>query len=170
MEFVEPVEARGVAYKAQACGAPIAGNLWEAWIEFIPLDGGASLRSGRETTQPNREDAVYWATGLTPVYLEGALTRALNPPVRTVVAPSEPMFNGPAPNVAPAVLNPFSVAGKGEGLLRQELSALSAWHLVNIIRAYDLSEGPIAALNRLRPSSLIDLIVDGVRSRTSARG
>ena len=40
---------------------------------------GAAVRSGRETTQPNRQDTAYWATGLTPVYLEGALGRALNP-------------------------------------------------------------------------------------------
>jgi hypothetical protein len=57
-------------------------GLWEGWIEFIPTDGGAPLRSRRETTQPNRDDAVYWATGLTPVYLEGALERALRPAVR----------------------------------------------------------------------------------------
>lgn len=170
MEFAEPVGNRGIAYKAQACGASVAGNLWEAWIEFTPLDGGPARRSGRETTQPNREDAVYWATGLTPVYLEGALTRALHPLVRTVATPSEPVFNGPAPNLASAVLNPFSVAAKGEELLRQELSALSSWHLVNIIHTYDLREGPIAALNRLPAPSLIDLIVDGVRSRTSVRG
>lgn len=170
MEFSEPVANSGIVYKAQACGAPVSGNLWEGWIEFLPLDGGQSLRSGRETTQPNREDAVYWATGLTPVYLEGALARALNPVVRTVATPSEPLFNGPAASMASAVLNPFSVAEKGEGLLRQELSALSSWHLVNIVRAYDLSEGPIAALNRLSASSLVDLIVEGVRSRRSGRG
>lgn len=169
MEFAEPVANSGITYKAQACGAPVSGNLWEGWIEFLPLDGGPLLRSGRETTQPNRDDAVYWATGLTPVYLEGALARALNPLVRTVATLSEPVFNGPAPSMTSAVLNPFSVAEKGEALLRQELSALSSWHLVNIIRAYDLSEGPIAALNRLPVSSLIDLIVDGVRSRTAVR-
>jgi hypothetical protein len=35
------------------------------------------MRTPRETEQPNREDLAYWATGLTQVYLEGALTRAL---------------------------------------------------------------------------------------------
>ena len=33
-------------------------------------------RDGRETTQPNRIDAVYWATGLTEMYLPRALTGA----------------------------------------------------------------------------------------------
>ena len=35
------------------------------------------VQSPRETTQPNLTDLNYWATGLTPVYLEGALARAL---------------------------------------------------------------------------------------------
>ena len=38
---------------------------------------GETLRSFRETTQPNLTDLRYWATGLTPVYLEGALERIL---------------------------------------------------------------------------------------------
>lgn len=44
---------------------------------FEPEEGGgATLRTGRETTQPDREDLLCWATGLEPVYLEGALARA----------------------------------------------------------------------------------------------
>ena len=72
----------GTKYVAQACGAPNADGLWDGWIEFLPTDGGSPLRSSRETTQPNKTDAEYWASGLTAVYLEGALDRALNPPVR----------------------------------------------------------------------------------------
>ena len=33
-------------------------------------------RSGRETTQSNREHLAYWATGLEPTYFEGAFSRA----------------------------------------------------------------------------------------------
>src|SRR2546425_4109185 len=36
------------------------------------------VRTAPETTQPNRTCTVYWSTGLTPVYLEGALERALS--------------------------------------------------------------------------------------------
>ncbi len=159
-EFADPVSYNGAAYRAQACAAPI-GSLWEGWIEFIPLDGGEPARSPRETTQPNFADAQYWASGLTHVYLEGALRRALNPLVRKVVTPAQAVFDGPAPD---AVLDPFSVYQKGEGLLRQELSALSAWHLVNIIRAYELSDATIGTLNALSPTALIDIIVEGVRA------
>jgi hypothetical protein len=162
-EFADSVEYNGVAYRAQACGAPM-GNVWEGWLEFVPVEGGPAVRSQRETTQPNFTDAQYWATGLTHIYLEGALNRAMNPVVRKVVAPSRPLFDGPAPE---AILDPFSVYEKGVVLLRQELSALSAWHLANIARAYELSDLSIAALNALPAPALIDLIVAGVREDTS---
>ncbi len=158
-EFADPLVAGGTAYRAQACGAPF-DNLWEGWIEFIPLDGGPALRSPRETTQPNFTDAQYWATGLTPVYLEGALNRARNPIVRVTPTTPRSVFDGPAPE---AVLDPFSVYEKGETLLRQELAALSAWHLVNIIRAYELSDSPMGTLSGMPVAALVDLIVSRVR-------
>lgn len=34
-------------------------------------------RTRRETTQPSRDALRYWATGLEPTYLQGALERAL---------------------------------------------------------------------------------------------
>lgn len=50
---------------------------WIGWLEFAPADGAAPLLvTDRETTQPNRHAAVYWATGLEPVYLQGAFERA----------------------------------------------------------------------------------------------
>lgn len=173
--FNEPVvDQERRRYRAQACGAPMPDGLWEGWIEFVPLDGGAAVRSPRETTQPNGRDAAYWASGLTPIYLEGALTRALNPTVRRAPSPpASPLFDGPAPEPvvpasghgsADAVLNPFSVYEKGEALLRKELGALSSWHLVNIIRAYRLGSEPVDTLNRLPGAALVDIIVDGVSS------
>ena len=72
----------GAEFVARACGAPMENGLWEGWVEFLTTDGGEPLRTGRETTQPNRTDVQYWATGLTPVYLEGALDRALERLVR----------------------------------------------------------------------------------------
>jgi hypothetical protein len=168
----------GEAYHAQACGAPNDDGLWEAWIEFTAVDGTMTIRSPRETTQPNRADTVYWAGGLTTVYLEGALARALSPPVvRKPVSPASPNFDGPAPHVvigrAPAhqraVLDPFSVYEKSETLLRRELGAFSAWHLVNIITAYGLSDQSEDALNRLPESSLVEIIMSGVREKSPTR-
>jgi hypothetical protein len=68
----------GVEYAVCARGRAMDDGLWEGWLEFEPVRGGPSVPTGRETTQPNRTDAVYWATGLQPVYLEGALIRALD--------------------------------------------------------------------------------------------
>ena len=173
VEFTDPVtDSDGITYTARACGAESDNGHWQGWIEFIPLDGGEAIRSGRETTQPNRTDTLYWATGLTQVYLEGALQRALNPLVlRAPKPPAPPVYSEPAPDatrIAPAesILNPFSVYRNGEGLLRQQLRAFSTWHLVNIVRAHDLSSAGPDELNRMSSPELIELIVAGVRSRT----
>ena len=97
-EFTEVlIDDAGVRYRANAVGGEMPDGTWQGWLEFKPLDGAPSIRSARETTQPNRVDAIYWATGLTPVYLEGALERALKPLVRRVVVPDVPAFQEPAP-------------------------------------------------------------------------
>lgn len=51
-------------------------GLWVGWVRFDASDGSSSRATDRETTQPNRADLDYWATGLTYAYLEGALKRA----------------------------------------------------------------------------------------------
>jgi hypothetical protein len=180
-EFAEPLRAEdGVMYRAQAAGAEMPDGLWGGWIEFIPVAGGTPLRTPRETTQPNRGDTVYWASGLTGVYLEGALDRALKPLVRQRRSPPAPMFDEPAPvfvskaespaavdvPIADAILDPFAVFENGEAMLRRKLAALAAWHLLNIIVAYGLSDEPVSTLERLSASSLIELIVGAVRERS----
>lgn len=177
VEFETPVASEsGRSYIARACGDAMPEGGWQGWIEFVPIGPGEPVRSGRETTQPNREDTVYWATGLTPVFLEGSLRRALNPltrPPARDVAP--PIFDSPAPAsrvAAPngeAVLNPFSVYRKGEPLLRRQLSALSGWHLVNIITAHALSDRDPALLAAMEPADLVEIIIDAVRDRSLAR-
>ena len=62
------------------------------------------------------------------------------------------------------MLNPYSVYEKGEMLLRKQLGALSAWHLVNMIRAYEFSPDDVALLNRRPARELIEIIVAGVRA------
>lgn len=65
----------GVKYKARVDGEQEDDGTWTGWIVFQPMVGNIELRTGRETTQPDRDDLVYWASGLEPVYLEGALDR-----------------------------------------------------------------------------------------------
>ena len=163
----------GARYRAQVTGRP-DGHIWEGWIEFVAFDGDDRLRTPRETTQPDRAALVYWATGLSATYLEGALRRALAPPlVRHVAVPPPPAFEAPAPTMLSdmyatdrAVLDPFSVGAKGETLLRQELGALRAWHLRNIVRAYRLASEDVD-LEMLSAPELIERIVAGVRSAQS---
>ena len=162
----------GARYAPSACARMTEDGRWEGWIEFTNVDTGAVVRSGRETTQPSRDDTMYWATGLTRVYLEGALDRALAPErhLESVVE-LEPAFDGPAPMLrtvgrpaARAVLDPFEVYVQGERVLRQELSALDVDHLRGIIRAYGL-EGGVAAQSPVA-AVLVEYIVAEVRART----
>jgi hypothetical protein len=154
------------------------GGTWQGWLEFVPRGGGAAIRSPRETTQPNRIDVIYWATGLSDVYLQGALKRALEEPPHAVPhAPPRPsVFSQPAPSVMhppvtgrDSVLDPFSVYEKGETLLRKQLGALSSWHLVNIALDYGLTDHDADALNRMTAGDLAELIVARVRERSAGR-
>jgi hypothetical protein len=72
-------DADGHAYSARAMGRQRQGRtVWEGWLEFSPRGGrGIIRRSPIETTQPSREALAYWASGIEPVYLEGALERAI---------------------------------------------------------------------------------------------
>jgi hypothetical protein len=175
--FPEVVRSKdGSAYRARACGAEDDLGHWQGWIEFVPLDGGQPIRSPRETTQPNRRDAEYWATGLTPVYLDGALARALGPPhVVFSSKPEAPAFDGPAPAIDIAagpevrpVMDPFAVYQNGERLLRRQLGALSVDHLVNIVLAYGLSPLDSASLHRMSAAGLVQLIVSATGDRVKA--
>ena len=66
----------GVNYVIVACGQARGDGTWEGWIEFHPEGGGTVLRTGRETSQPDKEAVAYWASGLERVYFEGAFARA----------------------------------------------------------------------------------------------
>jgi hypothetical protein len=148
--FDEAIFDSSGEYRARAVGRQADDGMWEGWLEFIPVDGtGKAVVGGVESRQPARDHLVYWATGLTPVFLEGALDRARRPVtvrVRTVelpasqtpakrhVAVSRVMPPEPEP-----VLDPFEIAARNLDQLRQELGALNRPRLLNIITAYDLN-------------------------------
>jgi hypothetical protein len=64
----------GTSYAIRVLGQARADGTWIGWLEFA--GPGGVLRTGRETTQSNREGVVYWATGLEPAYFQGAFERA----------------------------------------------------------------------------------------------
>ena len=169
----------GVRYRAWSCGRERQDGLWEGWIEFLPVEEGIPLRTGRETTQPNREDLRYWATGLTDPYLDGALERARtrnnHPAEAAVVRAARPVFEGPAERSAEAarpvtqargvraVLDPFHVYAEGAGVLRDQLLALSLDQLDNVARAYTLADTSSPAYAALTRTERVGYMVDAVR-------
>jgi hypothetical protein len=176
VRFTELVhDDNGTSYRAQASGVVGSDGRWEGWIEFIGGNGQA-LRSPRETTQPNRDALLYWAQGLTAAYLEGALRRALDallePAARVSIAEAS-IFSGPAsanaarvsPQPARPVLDPWSTYAQGEGVLRQQLSALSRDHLLAVIDGYVL---PIEVKASAADRELVDDIVQAVHQLSNA--
>ena len=74
--FSQPLRtATGEVYTVAAHGQERTDGTWIGWLVFTS-DAGRQLRTGREATQPSRDHLAYWATGLEPVYLEGAFSRA----------------------------------------------------------------------------------------------
>ena len=75
-QFLEPFrDPDGGLWDVQVLGQERDDGTWVGWLEYSnPLKG--TLRTERETTQSNAEGLTYWATGLEPVYLQGALSRA----------------------------------------------------------------------------------------------
>ena len=63
------------SYTIHVYGQPRTDGTWVGWLTFVETRTGRTPRTARETTQPNRVALVSWATGLEPVYLEGALDR-----------------------------------------------------------------------------------------------
>ncbi|HVH44096.1 MAG TPA: hypothetical protein VM925_17215 [Labilithrix sp.] len=184
IEYDAPLVGKdGNVYRARACGRGREDGTWEGWVEFEAIASANELvwRTPRETTQPNRRDVVYWATGLSGVFLEGALARAMEPPPHVAVrVPAPPAFEGPADDVhvdvedveafaAPvtAILDPFLAYAKSEVFLRRQLGALDAWHLRNIARAHRIVTAA-TPLDDLGKTELIELIVAHVRAFTSA--
>jgi hypothetical protein len=76
----------GEPYVARAYMDRQPGGLWEAWLVFFSLRSGIAIATDRETTQSKREHVLYWATGLGPTYLKGALERALDLRVDALLA------------------------------------------------------------------------------------
>ena len=72
------VEAGGQWYRPRAYGDPQADGSWKGWLIFFPLVGGGAIAPPHpETTQTTWSALSTWAEALTPVYVEGALERAL---------------------------------------------------------------------------------------------
>ena len=169
----------GTRWIPRACGRVGSNGLWEGWIEFTtPGVEVEPVRTPRETEQSNRNSLMYWAQGLTQVYLEAALVRALAPPLRKPSAgpPLTPHFEAPAPrfagdretSVPRPVLNPFEVYQQGENVLFRQLSALSRARLLDIVVGYGMPSA--AAAHDSSRETLVSTIMSAVRRPADNRG
>ena len=150
MVYDTPVVDGDHRYNARAIGREGSDGMWEGWLEFLP-DGDATdvLVTGVESRQPLREHLVYWASGLSPVYLEGAFERARDPlrieepmvvvPFSGAPAPRRVVTRGAVLSGPEPVLDPFEIGARNLDVLRQELTALNRPRLLNIIAAFDLN-------------------------------
>ena len=79
-EFDKPVtDAGGVLYRVFLYGRSRPADTWQGWLVFERISDGRRFATDVETTQPNAQAVLYWATGLTDAYFDGALVRAQNP-------------------------------------------------------------------------------------------
>jgi hypothetical protein len=89
-EVVRDPEGRG--YAASVHALERVDGLWETWLEFHGIGRDVTLSTQRESEQPNRRAVMYWASGLQPSYLDGALLRA----TRARLTELRTMFGGRA--------------------------------------------------------------------------
>jgi hypothetical protein len=174
LSFEHPVRSDTGTYHARAIGRRAPDGMWEGWLEFVPADSDQPVVVGSvESRQPERTHLVYWATGLSPVFLEGALRRALKPMEVRVRVAETPASTEPAPRMRPvasgqsapmAVLDPFDVGGRSLDILRQELMALNRARLLNIIDAHELNPGS-EDVDWMSHSQLAHFIVIAVDTR-----
>lgn len=179
LSFDFPVRDDYGEFHARAIGRQAEDGMWQGWIEFTPIDGSDEvLVTGVETTQPARDYVHYWATGLTPVFLEGALHRARRPvtvrvrPVEvansTAPKPRDQVVSRVMPPGPEPVLDPFEIGGRNPDVLRQELGALNRPRLLNIIAAYDLNPAG-EDLSWMSDRQLVQFIVTAVEAQLGMR-
>ena len=76
-QFKERLQHNGANYLVRAYGEEREDGTWAGWIEFHPVeDTYPILRTGQETSHPDRGAVAFWASGLEPLYFEGAFQRA----------------------------------------------------------------------------------------------
>jgi hypothetical protein len=82
----------GEEYVVLLYGRSRPGDTWQGWLVFVRQRDNRRFATPVETTQPNAEAIVYWSSGLTNTYLDGAWRRAMDPSV-AVPQPPAPMSN-----------------------------------------------------------------------------
>lgn len=176
VQFDEPqLSADGRMFIAEVRANRLPTGLWEAWIEFQPRIGGDPVRTSRATEQLSRGDLRFWAAGITREHLKAALIAALAAKDAMSEAQSSRLSGaGKTPEQTildtallrgdEIVLDPFAVYREsGEYVLRQELRALDARQLAEIIAGFDIEDMDVTDLARTYEDALAERIVAGVQ-------
>ena len=75
-EHITKIIDGDTTYVVRSCAEERSDRTWSG-SNFTRLDiAQPVLRTEQETSQPNLTATEYWADGLEPIYLEGALARA----------------------------------------------------------------------------------------------
>lgn len=78
-QFERPMtDGSGDTYLVFVQGRSRPHDTWEGWLVFERQRDARRFSTPVETTQPNAQAVLYWASGLENTYLEGALERALS--------------------------------------------------------------------------------------------
>jgi hypothetical protein len=178
VSYENPVTDASGTYRARAVGRKADDGMWEGWLEFDPVGSTRKvIVTSIESRQPEKVHLEYWATGLQPTYLEGALARARNPTVVRVRVAEHAASDAPAPRIVKlpaepptpsAVLDPLEIGRKNLGILDQELRALDRSRLLTIISAYHLN--PAAEdVSWMSDPQLVRFIVVAVETQLTQR-
>lgn len=171
--FEEPIHHASGTYHARVVGRHAEDRMWEGWLEFVPIDGTAGdvVVSAAESRQPEHAHLEYWAQGLSTVYAEGSLERALHPVSVRMRAAELPVSDAPAARVVTVpsggprpILDPFEVGARSLDILAQELRALGRGRVAQIIAAYHLNPHN-HDLSRMNDEELVRLAVGSVGLR-----
>ena len=171
--FDDPLHHATGFYHVRVVGRYAKDHMWEGWLEFVPLQGSGRpvVVSAIESRQPERVHLEYWAQGLSLVYAEGSLDRALHPITVRVRAAELPVSAAPAARVhtvtSPVprpILDPFEVGARSLDILGQELGALGRGRVLQIIAAYNLASGD-SDLSQMSDEQLVRLAVASVGTR-----
>lgn len=114
----------GTIFNIYLYGRSRPHDTWQGWLVFERAADGQRFSTDVETTQSNADGILYWATGLTDAYFEGALQRALQP------APKPMPYRIPDPLVG----GPDDTAGRRRRLAKLERAVLDCFTRSQSIR------------------------------------
>jgi hypothetical protein len=77
LQYPDRIASGRDVYRVSAHGERQEDGRWSGYLVFTPIVGGPSVMTARETTQSSFEALDHWARGISAVYLEGAIERAL---------------------------------------------------------------------------------------------